>query len=264
MLHMNHAVTGLIAGVYVAWLLDHAPLPVRLLVVPVSGGAALVPDLDHVSSKIARSVGPVTKLISRVVNELSLQIYHATRGERDDGGRKDGHRTFTHTIPGCVVPGALVAAAIIFGPFAAESMGLPRSAGVLFAAGLLAICCGLLAYSLPHIGVTFTIGAAFVSWYVMVNYPAWWWLWPTVVTVGCVAHVTGDAFTDRGVPLTFPFEVDGRRWERVTFPATFDTGSPFETEILSRVLPVALVVSIGLATGILPGVVRWARLVHGG
>jgi hypothetical protein len=42
-----HALGGLIVGALTAGLLDHAPLPVGVLMVPVAGGAALLPDIDN-------------------------------------------------------------------------------------------------------------------------------------------------------------------------------------------------------------------------
>jgi membrane-bound metal-dependent hydrolase YbcI (DUF457 family) len=250
MMGRSHILSGLIAGVTVAGVLP-APLPVRLLVVPVAGGAALLPDLDHRSSRIARSLGPITKALAAAVNGLSLAIYDGTATD-EDPEKRDGHRTATHTIPGCLAWGLGLLLVGVAGPWAVRVAELPaRVAGLPYAL-CLAVLIGLMGSGLKVLGFGFAAVATLGSWWVTTTYSGWWWLWPLVVVVGSLSHVLGDAWTSSGVPLAWPFVVGGQRWYRVRAPRTFSTGTTVETTVVTPLLYFGLIAVTGLATGFLP------------
>lgn len=260
----THVLCGLTAGVGLAGVLGDAPLPVRLLVVPVCGGAALLPDLDHRSSKVARSLGPVTKALAAGINSLALAVYHGTRTDEDSAERQDGHRTATHTIPGCLLFGAGVALVDLAGPAAVTAAGWPARVTGLPVAVCLALLVALMGLGMQVHGWGLSAVGGGASWWVTTTFPTWWWVWPCAVTLGCVVHVAGDACTSAGVPLCWPLVVHGERWYRVTTPTTFRTGTTVESHIVTPVLYLALVAVAGLATGMLPALVGAVSVMLGG
>lgn len=239
--------TGLILGVAVAGVMGGAPLPVRLLVVPVAGGAALLPDIDKPGSRVARSLGPITWVISKGVAWLARSVYHATRADGDSDRDNGGHRRFTHTIPGCCLFGVVVGVAVRVHPAAG--------------AAVLALLVGLMALGFRSLGAGFTGVGAVGSWVVVSHYPGWWWVWPLLVTVGSFVHCVGDTVTRSGTPMLWPLTRDGQRWFPVRTPATFVTGGPVEAAAVTPVLWVVFVVAVGVTTGVLPVVARLVSAV---
>lgn len=236
MLGRSHAMTGLIFGVGEAAALDHAPLIVRLLVIPVAGGSALLPDIDKPGSRVARSLGPVTGWIARGVAGLAVVVYDATRTELDPVHCDGGHRQLTHTMPSCVGFGAIT--------YVAERVHPALGVAVL------TLLCGLLARGFRSIGVGFTVVGAVVSWWVITHAQSWWWVWPVSVTAGSFMHILGDSVTRSGTPMWWPLLRHGKRWGRVHTRATFRTGDHFETEVLTPVLAGALALSAGFTVGL--------------
>lgn len=235
----SHALCGVVLGIGIAGVLGHAPLPVRLLVIPVAGGAALLPDIDHPSSRVARSLGFVTRWIARGVAAVSLMTYHATRTDLDVATRRSGHRTLTHTVPGCGVFGVICLAVTLAHPVA----------GTVF----LGLLIGLLAQGFKSIGWGFALAGSGVSAWVFYQDPAWWWLWPVVVSFGSMVHVLGDWCTNSGVPLMWPLERDGRRWGLSHAPVTFSTGKDIETNVVTQLLWFGVALAVGFV-----GVMDWA------
>lgn len=241
MMGKSHCLTGLIFGVGVAGALDHAPLPVRLLVIPVAGGAALLPDIDKPGSRVARSLGPITWLLSRAIAGLAVVVYHATATDEDSPHDNGGHRRLTHTVPGCALFGSITGVAVWVHPAAGASV--------------LALLVGLTAQGFKGIGYGFTAVGAAGSWVAVAHYPGWWAVWPIVVTLGSWVHCVGDTVTNSGTPMLWPLVRDGRRWHTVRTPVTFRTGSVTEAAVVTPLLWVALVLAGGFATGALPAVV---------
>jgi membrane-bound metal-dependent hydrolase YbcI (DUF457 family) len=239
MMGRSHALCGLTAGAAAsATLGDLAPWTVRILLVPVMGGAALLPDIDHPSSRVARSLGLVTKGIALAVAAGSLAVYHATRTDADHAARKSGHRTLTHTVPGALVFGVMTLIAVMVHPAAG--------------AGVMALLIGLLAQGFRSIGTGFSLAGALLSWVTLTHDPGWWWVWPLAVTLGSLVHVAGDWVTNSGVPLWWPLLRDGRRWSLVHAPVTFSTGTPTEAELVTPFLVAGFAVAAGFATGVVP------------
>lgn len=243
MMGRSHAMCGLAFGMALAGVLGDAPLPVRLLVIPVSGGAALLPDLDHPQSRVARSLGPVTKLLAHLVAGFSLAVYHGTCADRDSMDRKSGHRTLTHTVPGCVFFGVLTTIATLAHPGAVTV--------------ILALLIGLLAQGFETVGVGFTLTGAGLSWWTITHYPGWSWVWPMVVVCGALVHVAGDWPTVGGVPILWPLVRDGRRWGMHRAPVTFTVGSEVETHVVVPLLAFGMVLSV-----VFSGFMDWAIFHH--
>jgi membrane-bound metal-dependent hydrolase YbcI (DUF457 family) len=232
---VGHSLSGILIGVGMAATLSDAPWQVRLLLVPVAGGSALLPDLDHPSAKAARSLGFVTKAIASAINHLSIAVYHATRCDADPADKQNGHRTLTHTAPACVAFGVLAGCVTCVSPIAG--------------AVLLALLIGLLACGLPHLGTSFTLGGAGFAWWTTAHFPSWWWAYSVAVSLGCLSHCLGDALTVSGVPLRWPMVHQGKRWGCVRAPATFKTNSPTEQMVVTPLLGVCVVVAGAFTTG---------------
>lgn len=240
----QHALSTLLVGVGMTALIPAAPIPVRVLMVIVTGGAGLLPDLDHPQATAARSLGWVTKLIAHGVDRMSLAIYHATKTPDDVADRKSGHRLFTHTWPGALLMGVLAAVSAAVSPVSSVVVS--------------AILAGLLALGLRVAGVGIAAGAGVLAWIVAAQYPGWWWVVPVAVVAGCLAHVGGDWVTNSGVPILWPFVSKGKRWRLVHAPVTFAAGDSVETMLVAPLLLVSLVLATATVTGVLPAVVSAA------
>jgi membrane-bound metal-dependent hydrolase YbcI (DUF457 family) len=238
MMGRQHATCGLLAGVGFAAAVPSAPLAVRGLLVIVTGGAALLPDLDHPQATAARSLGFVTKGIARGVDKVSLAIYHATRTPGDVADRHSGHRLVTHTVPGCLLAGLVVGV-----------LALVSSVALAAVAGLLA---GLLALGFKQAGFGLAVSTAGVSWWLFDHYPGWSLAVPVAVTVGCLIHTAGDWVTNSGVPVLWPLVSEGKRWRLVHAPVTFAAGDHVETMLVAPLLLFGLAVEVSLVTGLLP------------
>lgn len=102
----------------------------------VCAGAALVPDIDHHSSRITRAAGVLTLGLSWVMGWLSARVYAATKTSRDRSNR-NGHRALTHTGLFAVAAGLLIAVAFLaaglwWAPLAGGWwLGIPVAVGCL-------------------------------------------------------------------------------------------------------------------------------------
>ena len=244
----QHCLTGVLAGVGVAACVPGASVGWRLLVIAVTGGAALLPDLDHPSATAARSLGFVTRVLAKGVDLASLAVYHATREGVDPTERHSGHRLVTHTVPGELLASLVAASLCLLHPVAG--------------AVLCALLAGLMSLGLKVAGGVFAAASGFTGWFLLDRESGWWWLVPVAVFVGCVVHILGDTVTNSGTPLLWPLRSQGRRWRLVTTPVTFAAGDAVETLLIAPLL----VVGVALASGGLLGVwpVLWAAVMRGG
>lgn len=266
MMGYSHAVSGVAVGC-AATALVPAPWPVKVLAIGVFGGAALLPDIDHVGSTVARSLGPLTNTISRAVDWLSLEIYHATRLPRDPADREGGHRLITHTPVGSLALATLFGVAFWWSPVScAVAVMLVCS---LLAHGtrtvskqVLRKLFGFRGAVAPTVGVVSGAGAYGVSYW----FPGWWWVYALAVFGGCLIHREGDWCTNSGVPYRrWPKPVDGRRWAKSKAPATFDTGKHFEHFAVRPGLYMGCLVGFLIAVGWLDDVASflWNLAVGG-
>jgi membrane-bound metal-dependent hydrolase YbcI (DUF457 family) len=105
---------------------------VILIGTPVAVLTSYSPDLDHPSSKAARSLGLPTRLLSRGIAALSAAVYRST-STPEDRPNGNGHRAITHTGLFCVVLGGIVAGVFALAGMAAWAwVGIPAGAGALF------------------------------------------------------------------------------------------------------------------------------------
>lgn len=240
--------SGVLAGCLLAGALPGAPIPVRLLAVAVTGGAALLPDLDHPQATAARSLGIVTRLLAKGVDRASLAIYHASREGGDPPDRRSGHRLVTHTVPGCLLTSCLVAVLCLLHPVA----------------GAVAMCLlvGLLGLGVKVVGGGTALVAGGTTWWVLEHASFWWWVLPLATFIGAFTHVLGDTVTNSGTPLLWPLMRDGRRWRLVTTPITFAAGDYVEKAIVAPLLVVGVALASLWPLGLLP--VIFAAITSGG
>lgn len=234
----SHSLCGLVAGATAAALFDTAPLAVRVALIPVMGGSALLPDIDTAQSRVARSLGPVSWLMSLAVSTFAVYVYHLTRTRADSPRDNNGHRRISHTLPGCLLFGAFVWLAMLIHPIAG--------------AVTLALLVGLLSQGFRSLGFGLTALGMGIAWIAVSRYPEWTWLWPVAVAAGCWVHVCGDVLTNSGVPLLWPLVKGGKRWATIRTPLTFSTGEGFERGPVTLALWVSLAVSLAFATGLAP------------
>lgn len=220
MMGKGHVISGAMAWLVGCAALEvtghQVDLAVKTVGTAVCAGWALAPDLDHPSSTVARSLGPVTKLIATGVGRLGAAVHARTRTPYDRVDL-DGHRTISHTVVWAALCGLLtVGAGRVVGPWAA--------AVLVFAASVLALRAALplklrkwwvrgpvtkrrrpvrvdliAAVALAAVAYTLTPGDG-------------WWLGLAVGT-GCVVHCLGDALTESGCPMLWPVPI-GRRGRR--------------------------------------------------
>lgn len=263
MMGVSHALSGLAVGAGAVVVLDVAdaigpvdiavPIPVTILAVALVGGGALLPDIDHHSSTAARALGPITKLLARAIDALSLAIYHATRTAKDPAARESGHRLITHTPVGSAAFGLLAWVACSVSQWGAAVLcGLVVG---LLGAGTKAST-GKLLKSLAGIrlsaAMTLALAGGVSGYLVSGGYPGWSWLYGVAVFAGCLIHREGDWCTNSGVPRRlWPKLKNGCRWDKHRAPATFDTGEYYELRVVRPVLLGGFLVNATLATGIL-------------
>lgn len=237
----QHSLCGLLAGVGLAAVLPAAPIEIRGLLVIVTGGAALLPDLDHPGATAAKSLGLLTKAVAFGIDRLAVAAYHATRAPGDSASRHGGHRLLTHTVPWCVLVGGLVGL-----------LGWVSPVALAVSCGLLG---GLLGLGLRVAGVGLAVATAVVSWWAFAQHPGWSFTVAVAVCLGGLVHLAGDAVTPSGIPLLWPLVSRGERWRMVHTPVTFTAGDSVESMLVAPLLVLGLVVATAQVTGVLPVVI---------
>lgn len=174
----------------------------------VAAGCALLPDVDHPQSTIARTLGPVTGLLADGVHAGSRWL--RGRSCRHCAARppRGGHRAITHTALFAVAVGlALTVAGWLAGPPAGLAV-------VWLAAGLAARA----VLSRRQRGALGAAGVATVVTAAAASGPAGWWWIGAPVAWGVLAHSLGDSATVSGAPLAWPLRVRGCRWAPLGTP----------------------------------------------
>lgn len=224
MMGRTHVFSGFAAG---AALLPLAPtdgtVATALGWVTVTGGAALLPDLDHPQATVTRMWGPLSSGPARVLRWLAR-----------------GHRAGTHDV--------LVAPAV-FGLVARAAASHPVTAGVLVAF-IVGVALRGVEFVLP--GRTFETAvvnllASAAAAVAVVHYAvevAWL---PWALALGVVVHIAGDAATKSGIPIPFTW-LDGR--SSSTPGGLLTTGRWYETWLIAPALLAAT------------GVLLWLHLHH--
>lgn len=211
MMGPTHSMSGAAAGAGLALYLKSTGMDLSaaqvIVMTGLTAGAALLPDLDHPSATLARTWGPLSKGLAELTNHLSAAIVNMT-GSRRDKHCSNGHRTFTHTF--------LFAALMGLATYFVVTMGGTLGAGIVFFILVSLAMQGLMRNYAREMGpIISNVVALGLAWFA-VNY-----LPDTVsatslgvaVSLGCVAHMVGDAVTISGVPAFAPFiPVNGKRW----------------------------------------------------
>jgi membrane-bound metal-dependent hydrolase YbcI (DUF457 family) len=241
----GHALVGLIGGVGYSALLPAAPLPVRVLAVVVTGGAALLPDLDHSKATAARSLGPVTRILAACMDHLAVAVFYATRATGDPAEKNGGHRLLSHTVPWNLGIGAAVGL-----------LGWVYPVSLVVVCGLLV---GLLGLGFRVAGCGLLVSSVVVSGVAFTQYPGWSWTVSCAVALGGLLHLAGDWVTPSGIPVLFPLVSSGQRWRMVSAPVTFHAGDAVETALVTPLMLAGLIAAVSWETGLLGVVVEAIR-----
>ncbi|WP_342769736.1 metal-dependent hydrolase [Prauserella muralis] len=253
----THALTGALAGLLVGRLIGldtqaaQQPGPSWAALGPfaaVTAGYALLPDLDHPSSSGTRLLGPLTGWLSRGLRAASRWVYERTKGPADEPGGQ--HRHLTHTLVFAAALGGLCAATTTaWGPWAVAAwltLGLLLAADRLGPAVLLAYGVGA-GLSLPLTSRGQPDGQAVLA---MLDASSGWL--GLAVALGCLVHCLGDALTESGCPLLWPFlPIRGETWYEIRPPRwlRFRTGQRFEQLVMFPAVALGCVAAI---PGLLP------------
>lgn len=173
---------GLACAGSAAHLLGHPmPFGAALAFGGVTAGMGVLPDLDHPQATLARTLGPVTKAVARVVCAAS-----------------GGHRKGTHTVWFAALMVGL--STLLANRFGARAELPVAFVGFYLAAMILRLS------PRPTSGkaeVTYLGEAAAATAAAYYLVPDWWWL-PWAVGSGVLAHIVADCLTVEGVPVLFP------------------------------------------------------------
>lgn len=248
MMGRTHAATGLLAGLLLGPALGLDRLAEVGPFAVTCAGYALLPDLDHPSSTVTRTLGPVTGIASAGLRRCSAALYRATKGRRDEPVAGT-HRHASHTLIFAALIGLLCwASTAAWGVWAVTAW---------LAFGL------LLAYDRLGKLVLLPFGVAAATWIPQVDGPAGFgaaalaaltasagWL-GIAVAAGCVVHCLGDALTESGCPFLFPLSIRGETWYEIRPPAwlRLHTGRRGEKWV---VFPLVLAGCIAAIPGLLP------------
>lgn len=193
----------------------------------VTAGAALLPDLDHPSSTVARALGPVSQLLAVAIATLA-----------------GGHRQATHSL-------AFVAAAA--GGLWAATL-TPAADVITVAVGGLCVGLAVRALGPQRMRGGGVIDLTLVAWTLALTGIGWFhlgpvaWL-PAAVALGAALHIAGDCLTPQGCPLLWPHPA------RHAWPVLSRTGGPAEAVITAGLgLLVAYLAYTALAPALLAAV----------
>ena len=259
MMGKSHALSGA-----VGWLGGCAGLVALghdLDLVPVAAGAAvasgfaLLPDIDHPSSTVSRTLGPITRLISRGVSGAAAAFSKATCDHCERRPGQGGHRLVTHTVPFALAVTAAAAAA-------GRLWGVTTSIVIIGFAVWLATHTALRPHTRAEIvdalipgqirgrrarRFTAALGSviaasvvAVLVWKVAEPGASWWWV-GLAAGCGTLAHSLGDSLTHWGSPLLWPARIRGCTWRTVGTPRwmRFRAGGPVERWLIAPGMAVA-------------------------
>lgn len=174
MMGVSHAFSGAAGALLLApTIAPNAHNGALLAAALVAAGAALLPDIDHPSSTISRSLGSITQFLSNLVALLA-----------------GGHRGASHSLVG-----ALVALAALTALQELQPRALLVLLGLLIILGIGAL--GLGARDQLLLG-----GAGAAALIVLAGAASP--LLPAAVAIGMVAHALGDMVTKEPVALLWP------------------------------------------------------------
>lgn len=240
----THAMSGLAAWAAVTAVADtHAigQLSPKTWVVgaTLASGAALLPDIDHPKSTVARTFGAVSRGVSAGLSGLSGFLYRLTRTKKDSD-REGTHRGFTHTVVFALLAGLSTTAIV------------QSSAGTALGV-LMFTFAGLAVRGIMHTWNPAQDALLITAASLLLTLACWAWAGqqPTdaaafgvAVMIGCVSHFIGDAITEQGCPMLWPVPLQGKTWFPVAppKPMRMKTGGKVEMTLIGPGLTLAAVV----------------------
>jgi membrane-bound metal-dependent hydrolase YbcI (DUF457 family) len=176
----------------------------------VAAGGALLCDLDTPESRLAHALGPVTRLLARVIGRVF-----------------GGHRVGTHSLIFCALIGALSVLALAQDEVVRLPGDVTLSAGQLVALAIACVTGALMVALLTGLrgGRAAMITAALVAVGATSQPPPA--LISVALSVGCVSHLLADVLTPEGIAALWPFS---RR--RVSLGLIRRTGDHRETLVV--------------------------------
>lgn len=238
-----HAISG--AGIsvlaiglamnYSEWLMTNIfvmSIPLVVLFIGVSTGAALVPDLDNSRSTVRSSLGIVGVGLSSVFRASALLVQTVIKTKRDDKS-PNPHRGLWHTLVGSAFLGAgAIALSLIplelfeWGPLGTVTLGgifyltITTVMLHLFLAGVAKKRIKKIE-KIPLVGelLSFVLSIAVAAPLIFFA-PEGEVLWlGAAIAFGCAIHILGDGLTVDGVPIFFPLTVltRGKFWWKTRF-----------------------------------------------
>lgn len=217
----THALSGLVTGTAVGMYASHVRIehvalghlsPGHLAIFAgLTAGAAVLPDIDHPDSTLARSFGFLTKGFAWLVGKIS-----------------GGHRHLTHAILGIAGFTVLAWLAVKFRLDIGGKIALALFLSLIIAGALYALAvhghgADVLAIAAAIALVIRGYGLALVA---------------IAVCLGCVTHVLGDMLTVQGCPLLYPFS--DWHFRLLPEPLAFTTGTWPELWVLDPALAAGL------------------------
>ena len=202
MLGRHHALSGLVTGAATAEFALHAGLAGIAATAALFAAEAPVPDLDTCGSCAARSLGFLSEGFAWTVSKLAR-----------------GHRHGTHSLLGVAVLTGLTYLVCEFREYLPCRILLAFLLAIAIAAGLRALRLG--GHFADVLAICAAAGIAWRGWDLG--------LIPLACAGGCLTHIAGDALTDSGVPLLWPFR--DYRFKLWPEPFAFTTGTRPETAV---------------------------------
>lgn len=234
MLGRDHALSGAAAFTAAAPLLHVTGIIPLAAGAVLTAGAALLPDLDQTGSSAARSLGFATRAFAWLIRRLA-----------------GGHRHGTHSLLGLAAFTAVVTVIARWSRVHALAGGassftpggywfrdwlvpvLGWQTLPVYLVTVLLVASALRALRIGgHRGDLIAFGiAAALTWFQPVTVL---WTLPAVTALGCAIHMAGDALTDEGIPVLWPFS--HREFHLLPSWLRFTTGQFAEHWIVSPLL----------------------------
>jgi membrane-bound metal-dependent hydrolase YbcI (DUF457 family) len=154
----------------------------------IAAGGALLCDLDTPNSRLAQSLGPVTRLAARAIGRVF-----------------GGHRVGTHSLTFCAIVGVFSALALSTGEILRVSAQVTLTVGQLVALAIAYLSSALTVALMS--GLRGTRAAALTA--ALVALGAGIAVTPGLVaaalTIGCASHLLADVVTPEGIAPLWPF-----------------------------------------------------------
>ncbi|GAA3193562.1 metal-dependent hydrolase [Actinocorallia longicatena] len=287
MMGRTHALSGLAlftAGTYPL----HLPADQIAIGAVVCAGAAVLPDIDHHGSNIARTFGPITRGFAWTIGKMSGGHRNGTHSALGVGlvaalvflSSSVYTRDLITLQIGCGITAAMLVVGVLIGLLPTKGKGRraykERWHGFVsiivcaMAATAIAVSC----YRYGHQAGAFLVGGILVLvlaaairplaikgiWDDLAPIPiafvALWYhvdlsVMPYAIVIGVVIHIVGDMITLGGCPIGWP-------WSQTMFgPKWFKTGSRIERRIVAPIL--VAVLGLGVVVHVYPELSDRAR-----